>query len=197
MSAALRSMEHDFLSDIVRPGINDFLMSCVDWVADTVKDFGRQAIYGDSDETRRSYHRDRKGRSYVSYDRISSKRAQPTAKERREMARRGARYEDSSTILVTEGLKSPVDPHLIVFRNEKDARAVHHRLLELATRYDYAQMSALYQHSLVGIEPSWTDHQIGWTQDDIRQAPILRRRGGYIIDLPPYRDIERDEEEEG
>lgn len=193
VAAAIRDVESSFLNDIVLPGIKDFILDAVHWVTGNINDYAYQAVNGgEHDPHRDSYYRDRGGRSYVAYDKASSRYARPTAKERREEARQ--RAEDRAVLISTEKLKSPVDPHKIIFRREADARDVHGRLMNLAAKYGEARMSDLYQHALVGIEPAYTDQRIGWTLTDIRRSPITHSHGGYVIDLPPYRELEYHED---
>lgn len=75
----------------------------------------------------------------------------------------------------------------IIIENRGDAEEIIERLLDLVERYGVATVKDFYD--LVEVTSAYTDNKWGW--NDLRTAAVERARGGgYVISLPPTREIE-------
>lgn len=75
----------------------------------------------------------------------------------------------------------------LIIENRGDAEEVIERLLDLIERYGVATVKDFYD--LMEVTSAYTDAKWGW--NDLRSAAVERNRGGgYIISLPPTREIE-------
>lgn len=69
-----------------------------------------------------------------------------------------------------------------------DANNVLTMLHEYADRYDYVSVADYYD--LLGVSSAHTDHNFGWSFEEILKAVVTPLRGGgYIINLPPVSEI--------
>ena len=69
-----------------------------------------------------------------------------------------------------------------------DANNVLTMLHEYADRYDYVSVADYYD--LLGVSSAHTDHNFGWSFEEILKAVVTPLRGGgYIINLPPVTEI--------
>lgn len=68
----------------------------------------------------------------------------------------------------------------IVLPNRGDAELVLDQLRDQITKYDVATVSDLY--NLVGLSGEFTDDKWGW--GDLRDAGVVYKRQGYLLDLP-------------
>ena len=69
-----------------------------------------------------------------------------------------------------------------------DANNVLTMLHEYADRYDYVSVADYYD--LLGVNSAHTDHNFGWSFEEILKAVVTPLRGGgYIINLPPVTEI--------
>lgn len=108
-------------------------------------------------------------RSYVSYDRYSS-RGRDRDKDRREVSSKNrARHDFDEILLKTRG----------------EAEEVLSNLVDLTIDYGEARVSDFYD--LVGISSNYTDNEYGWV--DLSSASVSRVRDGYIINLPKTRPL--------
>ena len=83
-------------------------------------------------------------------------------------------------------VKYGVDEYPIESR--MDANNVLTMLHEYADRYDYVSVADYYD--LLGVKSVYTDHNFGWSFEEILKAVVTPLRGGgYIINLPPVTEI--------
>jgi len=83
-------------------------------------------------------------------------------------------------------VKYGVDEYPI--ENRMDANNVLTMLHEYADRYDYVSVADYYD--LLGVKSVYTDHNFGWSYEEILKAVVTPLRGGgYIINLPPVTEI--------
>src|SRR5690625_2417555 len=83
-------------------------------------------------------------------------------------------------------VKYGVDEYPI--ENRMDANNVLTMLHEYADRYDYVSVADYYD--LLGVKSVYTDHNFGWSFEEILKAVVTPLRGGgYIINLPPVTEI--------
>lgn len=83
-------------------------------------------------------------------------------------------------------IKYGVDEYPIESR--MDANNVLTMLRGYADTYDYVSVAEYYE--LLGVEPTHTDHNFGWSFDTVAKAVVTPLRGGgYIINLPPVTEI--------
>lgn len=151
-----------------RKGIWDYILYdvLIPAAKDMLNDAGKGALEmmlygvlkGGSNTTRN------RGKSYVSYDKVSY-REHDRRDERRDISSRGrAQHDFGEIILETRGEAEEVLSHLV----------------DLTIDYNMATVADLYD--LVGITPSFTDNKYGWL--DLKNASVSRVRGGYLINLP-------------
>lgn len=62
-----------------------------------------------------------------------------------------------------------------------EAKAALSQLDDILATYHFVSVADLCE--TVGVSSKYTDNDYGWT--DLRDAKIVRRGGGYVIDLPP------------
>lgn len=74
----------------------------------------------------------------------------------------------------------------IVIKDRADAEEVLYNLAGLIKDYGTASVNDLYE--MVEITGSFTDHRWGW--DDVSRARVVHTRDGYILDLPPTKELE-------
>ncbi len=106
------------------------------------------------------------GRSYVSYDRVSShnsgRRDERTSREFSHKSRARHNFDD------------------IILSSRGEAEEVLSLLVDLTIDYGQASVSDLYD--AVDITGTHTDTKYGW--EDLSRAKVIRAREGYLLDLP-------------
>ena len=127
---------------------------------DMVKGSFEMALFGEKQGSRTK--RDG-GKSYVSYNSISSSRDR-VDRSRQSEPRNRNRHIIDDIVVATRG----------------EAEEVLSTLVDLCIDYDEATVGDLYD--LVGITRHYTDNKYGWT--DLRSASVTRVRDGYLINLP-------------
>ena len=123
-----------------------------------------EMIFG---ETKRGINRGRRdnGRSYISYDRISSRPTNRSDERRDFNSRSRAGFNFNEIYLSSRG----------------EADEVLNNLVDLVLDYRQATVADLYD--LVGIQSNYTDTKYGWY--DLSSASHSRMRNGeYILNLP-------------
>jgi hypothetical protein len=110
-----------------------------------------------------------KGRSYVSYNTISS--------SSRDRDRRPTRDRDRER---PEKNRARHDFDDIILESRSDAEGVLSTLIDLIDKYELATVADFYD--AVGLVPEWTDQKWGW--DNLSQAFVERSRQGWILVLP-------------
>lgn len=78
-----------------------------------------------------------------------------------------------------------VENYLITDRNE--AVEVLNTLCETADRYDNVSLANYYD--MIGVQSAFTDHNFGWSIDNILTATIIPTQGAYVIKLPELEEI--------
>ena len=73
-----------------------------------------------------------------------------------------------------------------IFENKREAEEVLDALVDLTLHYDFATVSDFKQFA--GLRAEYTDDSFGW--QDLRDAKVIRVRGGYIVDLPKTTPID-------
>lgn len=147
------------LYDVFIPAFRDTLSDMSHGITDRLLGNGRSRYRGDSRVVR-----DR-GRSYVSYNDVSSNRRN---NDRRDVDR---------------GSRARHDFDNVVFTNKWEAEDVLAHLVDMTVDYDEATVRDFYE--LSNIEADYTDDKYGWTT--LRDAYVDRTRNGYVIVLPPTR----------
>jgi hypothetical protein len=74
----------------------------------------------------------------------------------------------------------------ILIADRGDAEEALLNLDGLIKEYGTASVADLYQ--MVEVTPSFTDHRWGW--DNIADARVRHTRGGYVLDLPPTKELQ-------
>jgi hypothetical protein len=75
----------------------------------------------------------------------------------------------------------------IIIENRGDAEEIIERLRDLIDNYNVASVKDFYD--LVSVTADYTDNKWGW--NNLNSASVMRARGGgYVIDLPPTKEIE-------
>lgn len=135
-----------------------------DAIADAGSQWIERRIFGDTRRSRRGASPPQHGpNGYVDYRHITGVQ-QP--RQQRAMSPRA---------------KSRHDFDEIVLDSRAEAEEVIDQLVEIVSKYTVASVADLY--ALVGITPSHTDRNWGWT--DLRGSNVSRVRGsGYLLDLP-------------
>jgi hypothetical protein len=144
-------------------------------ITDLVSGGIEMLLYGNSGHKRPHIGRSG-GQSYVSYSGYSSsgnRSRNSNSRHRDEEPRR-------------PGGKRREDYRDYEFAARGDAEAVLEGLVEVIMNYDEATVRDL--NELIGIESNYTDEGYGWT--DVRDARVVRTRGGYSIDLPRPRSLD-------
>lgn len=152
------------LYDVIIPSVKDLIFNALTGGLEA-------SLFGGKRGARTS--RDR-GRSYVSYDRVSynSTRDRDRDRESRDVSRRSRathRFDD------------------LVLDSRGEAEEVISHLVDLTIDYGQATVADLYD--LLGVTSDFTDNKHGWT--DLRGASVTRARGGgYLLDLPRTRPLD-------
>lgn len=146
------------LYDVLIPAFRDTISDMGFGVIEKLFGNGRSRYRGDSRVVR-----DR-GRSYVSYNDVGSRRNN----DRRDMDR---------------GSRARHDFDNVVFTNKWEAEDVLAHLVDMTIEYGEATVMDFYE--LSNIESDYTDDKYGWT--NLRDAYVDRTRNGYVIVLPPTR----------
>ncbi len=144
---------------------------------DTISDMGFgviEKLFGNGRSRYGGYYnnhivRDR-GRSYVSYNSVSSSNRRNSRDERREVDR---------------GSRARHEFDRIIFPNKGEAEDVLAHLVDMTIEYGEATVRSFYE--LSNIESDYTDDNYGWT--NLRDAYVDRTRDGYIIVFPPTRPL--------
>jgi flagellin-like hook-associated protein FlgL len=151
------------VNDVLIPAAKDTVSDIVGGIVDAIKSGVEVALFGEV----RSISRSRRdsGRSYVSYDKYSSK-DRDRRDERRELSHRDrARHNFDD----------------IVFESRDDALDVRNNLVDLIDQYGEATVANLYD--LVGITESFTDTKYGWK--NLASSSVSKiGRDGYVLNLP-------------
>lgn len=153
-----KSVGSYILFDILIPAFKDT-------VTDVVSQGVERMVYGEARSTsRRTGSRPGSGnQTYTTYSRFSQpgRPGEPI----RAMDRRS---------------RATFDFNDIIIPTRDEANAVISQMFEIISQYDSVSVADLY--SMVGISPTFTDRDWGWT--DIRGAGAQRVTGGYLLDLP-------------
>jgi hypothetical protein len=144
---------------------------------DTISDMGFgviEKLFGNGRSRYGGYYnnhivRDR-GRSYVSYNSVSSSNRRNGRDERREVDR---------------GSRARHEFDRIIFTNKGEAEDVLAHLVDMTIEYGEATVRSFYE--LSNIESDYTDDNYGWI--NLRDAYVDRTRDGYIIVFPPTRPL--------
>lgn len=164
ISDDIQNVKTYIFNGVLIPAAKDIISDIVQGITDTIQGSIEVSLFG---ETRRKsssrYSRDR-GRSYVSYDRMSSK-----DKDRRD---------DRRDIPQSSRARHSFDDIILSTRTEADE--VRSNLVDLIIDYGQATVADLYD--LVGITGTFTDNKYGW--DDLSSSSISRVREGYVLNLP-------------
>ena len=92
----------------------------------------------------------------------------------------------SSSPLSRRG-RSTHDFSEIIIENRGDAEEIIERLRDLIENYGVASVKDFYD--LVSVTADYTDNKWGW--NNLNSSSVMRARGGgYVIDLPPTKEIE-------
>jgi hypothetical protein len=159
------------------PAAKDTVTDIVQGVMDALRNGLDIALFG---EVRNSRSRRDSGRTYVSYDRYSSRdRDDRRDRDRRDRDRRDDkkddRRDDSSRNRRSHRFED------IVFETKGDAVDVRDTLINTIEQYGQATVANFYD--LVGITEEYTDHDYGWT--NLASSSIsMVRGGGWVVNLP-------------
>lgn len=148
--------------DVLIPALRNTLSDMGFGIVEMFFGRGSGRGYGYNDR----FVRDR-GRSYVSYNDISSQRGR---NDRRDVDR---------------GERTRHDFGNIVYTSRGEAEDVLSHLVDLTIEYGEATVAAFYE--LSNIESSHVDNRYGWT--NLRDAYTERVRNGYIIRFPQVRPL--------
>lgn len=69
-----------------------------------------------------------------------------------------------------------------VIGSKEDAAEVLGALMTVCEKYSSVTVADYYD--MIGIESTYTDNNIGWTIDTLKEAKIITVRGGYVIKFP-------------
>lgn len=144
-----------------------------DMVSDMVSQGIERMLFGESRGRSSARYRPSNGPSYTSYNRMSG----PTNRYRPEENRRDLSRQDRATHNFGN----------IVLESKMEAEQVLDTLIGLVDEYHQATVADLYE--MTGIVGQFTDERYGW--EDFRGADIRRVRDGWLLELPPVRELER------
>ena len=139
-------------------------------IKETVVDFGNSLLHrifypdggGSSSSNNRSFSSNR----FTPYDRMDAKKRN-----------RYANIDDE---------RDTYDFTRYSFKNAGLAEAVADKLVDLVDEYGIATVNDF--HDAMGLTGEFTDDNFGWTRENFT-VRVLRRRDGYILDLPRPRQI--------
>ena len=136
---------------------------------DTLEDLVVGILRGGNSRGSR-YGRDRdRGRTYVSYDRCSS-RDRDRDRDRNKEDRKASSERNHAHHNFDD----------IIFDRESDASDVLDHLVDLTIDFEVASVADLY--GFVDREANFTDDKWGW--EELSSAGVRRTREGWILDLP-------------
>jgi hypothetical protein len=142
-----------------------------DMFSDAVSQGFDRMLWGDSARSgRRGGGRPVGDAGHVSYNRMSGSRT----REREDPRRQNRQVREAHNF----------DDILLATRHEADT--VLERMSDLVNQYDVCTIADLY--SLVGITPTFTDNNWGWTE--LIGSRAVRDGGGYLLDLPRPKPVE-------
>lgn len=153
---------HHLVLDVALPAAQNLV---VDMVSTGIE----RLIFGDA-ARRPGSSSALRGTKYVPYDKVA-KTVSNAVSERRVLNDRARRDHDFDQIILED---------------RTEAEKVLIKLRELVDSYETAAVADLYD--AVGITPAFTDNKYGWT--NLTDAGITRVRGGYLLDLPPAKELE-------
>lgn len=156
-----RSVSHYVLFEVLVPAAKDT-------ISDAVSQGVERLIFGESrsGSRRGGGYRSSGSGSFVNYNKMSQRNADPRREETRGVSRRARASHDFDEIILA---------------TRAEAEEVIERLYDIVSTYDVATVSDLME--LVGATPNYTDNKWGWT--DMTGARAERTRGGgYVLDLP-------------
>lgn len=143
--------------------IHDVLIPAAkDTLYDMVKGSLEMSLFG---EKKGSRTRRDNGRSYVSYDRMSSSSSRRDDRDRRDFSNRNRAHHNFDDIIIA---------------SRGEAEEVLSNLVDLIIDYNQATVADLYE--LVGMTANYTDRNYGWT--DLSSSSVSRARDGYLLNLP-------------
>lgn len=144
---------------------------------DTISDMGFgviEKLFGNGRSRSGGYGspivRDR-GRSYVSYNSVSSNNRRGGGRDERRELDRGSRARH--------------DFDRFIFTSKGEAEDVLAHLVDMTIEYGEATVRSFYE--LSNLESDYTDDNYGWT--NLRDAYVDRTRDGYVIAFPPTRPL--------
>lgn len=166
----LKAIGAVIFTTIVIPAAKDMLF-------DALKEGGSRAIYGEGSSRRTTSGNGpignvRKQQNYGSIFRSASTIGQQIREEEtRHISNRARSTHDFS--------------NEIVIKDRADAEQTILNLMELIDQYGWATVADLYE--MVQIVGDFPDNRFGW--DDLSRARVVHTRDGYILDLPPTKEI--------
>jgi hypothetical protein len=162
VSDDIQNVKSYIVNEVLVPAAKDTVSDIVAGIVDAIKSGVEVALFG---EVRSSRYRRDSGKSYVSYDKYSSK-DRDRRDDRRELSHRDrARHNFDD----------------IVFESRDDALDVRNNLVDLIEQYGEATVANLYD--LVGITESFTDTKYGWK--NLASSSVSKiGREGYVLNLP-------------
>jgi hypothetical protein len=161
ISDDITNVKSYIIHGVLVPAAKDTITDIVQGVMDAVKTGLEVALFGEQARTSRG-RRD-SGRTYVSYDKYSSRDKRDDRRESYAARNRATHNFDD-----------------IVFETRNDAEEVLNSLIDYIEKYDEANVAVLYD--LVGVNESYTDHKYGWR--NLSSASVSRNRDGYVLNLP-------------
>lgn len=167
----LKSIGALIFTTVVIPAAKDMFF-------DAIKEGSSRAIYGETSSRRGGGPVGNIRKPQTSYGSVFRSGASSIASRLQE---------DEQRRTISDRAKSTHDfGNEILIKDRSDAEEVLFNLAGLIKEYGTASVNDLYE--MVEITGSFTDHRWGW--DDVSRARVVHTRGGYILDLPPTKELE-------
>jgi hypothetical protein len=164
----LKNIKGYIFQDVLIPAAKDTISDIVQGITDTIMGSVDVALFGETRRRGASRSSRDRGKSYVSYDRMSSSSRDRDRNRDRDIkdinSRDRARHKFDDIILETRG----------------EAEEVLGNLVDLIVDYEEATVADLY--GFVGISDTPVDRNWGWK--DLSSASVSRTRDGYMLNLP-------------
>lgn len=96
-------------------------------------------------------------------------------------------YEQKDVIRRPETTRNRFDHDDILFESRGEAEAVLDEMIEVIGKYGFVTVGDMYD--MAQLSQPYTSNRYGWT--NLSSAEVKRVSGGYILDLPKAKPIER------
>jgi hypothetical protein len=166
----VKDVKSYILYDVLIPSAKDTISDIVHGITDTIQGSIEVSLFGER-RSRSSRGRRDSNRSYVSYDKMSSRDKRDRDRDKKVDDRPNLNHAKNRSRHVFDD---------IILESRAEADEVRDSLIDLIEEYGQATVADLYD--LVGISSNYTDDKWGW--ENLASSSISRIHEGYVLNLP-------------